>query len=450
MSAVTGLDGQIGQWRSYVQRQPAISPGDLDELENHLRDQVGDLQAVGLSDDEAFLIAVRRIGRLDEMSREFAREHSERLWKQLVMSGDDSGIPRRRTLPVALALASGAGLAIKLPALFGVTMSDASFYVLNVSLLVLPFLAAYFAWERRMGWARGLAVLVPPFLIGAVVANVYPLVDGGVMQILVVIHLPVFLWFAVGLAYAGGRWRLPDRRMDFVRFTGEWLIYYTLIALGGAVVLGLAFAGFQAIGVNVDAVLGEWVLPIGAAGAVIVAAWLVETKQSVVENVAPVLAAVFTPLTTLLLVVYLVALLARGDLVNVDRELLILADLILVLVFGLLLYAISARDPQRPPAWFDGMQLLLVVAALAIDVVVLVAMAGRIAEFGASPNKVTALGLNLILLVNLAWSAWLSQGFLRGRRGFADLEWWQTAYLPAFAVWAGVVAVGLPLVFGWG
>lgn len=450
MDAVTSIDDQIGQWRSYVERRPAITPGDLDELENHLRDQIGDLQAVGLSDDEAFLIAVRRIGGLDEVSREFAREHSERLWKQLVVAGDESTSAGRPTLPVALALAVGAGVAVKLPALLGVTMADASFYVLNVGLLVLPFLAAYFAWERRMGWARGLAFLLPPFLTAAVVANVYPLVEGGMMQILVVIHLPVFLWFAVGLAYVGGRWRSPGRRMDFVRFTGEWLIYYTLIALGGAVLLGLAFVGFQAIGMNVDTVLAEWVLPVGAAGAVIVAAWLVETKQAVVENIAPVLTAVFTPLTTLLLVVYLGALLSQGDLFNVDRELLILADLILVLVFGLVLYAISARDPQRPAAWFDAMQLVLVIAALAIDIVVLVALSGRIAEFGASPNKVTALGLNLILLVNLGWSAWLSLGFLRRRRGFADLERWQTTYLPVFALWAGVVAVGMPLVFGWG
>lgn len=450
MDAMTGIEDQIGQWRSYAEQHPAITAGDLDELETHLRDQVGDLQAVGLSDDEAFLIAVRRIGRLDEVSREFAREHSERLWKQLVTSGAESPTANRLTLPVALVLAVGAGAAVKLPALLGVTMAEASFYLLNVSLLVLPFLAAYFAWERRMGWTRGLAFLLPPFLIAAVVANAYPLVEGGMMQILVVIHLPVFLWFAVGLAYAGGRWRSPDRRMDFVRFTGEWLIYYTLIALGGLVLLGLAFAGFQAIGIDADTVLGEWVLPVGAAGAVIVAAWLVETKQAVVENIAPVLTAVFTPLTTLLLVVYLGALLSRGDLVNVDRELLILADLILVLVFGLVLYAISARDPQRPAAWFDAMQLVLVIAALAIDIVVLVALSGRIAEFGASPNKVTALGLNLILLVNLGWSAWLSLGFLRRRRGFADLERWQTTYLPVFALWAGVVAVGMPLVFGWG
>jgi hypothetical protein len=46
---------------------------------------------------------------------------------------------------------------------------------------------------------------------------------------------------------------------------------------------------------GVEAVI-EWVLPTGAAGAVIVSAWLVDAKQSVIENMAPVLTTIFTPL----------------------------------------------------------------------------------------------------------------------------------------------------------
>ena len=45
-----------------------------------------DLTAAGLAADEAFLVAVKRMGRLDELSREFAREQSGRLWRQLVVS----------------------------------------------------------------------------------------------------------------------------------------------------------------------------------------------------------------------------------------------------------------------------------------------------------------------------------------------------------------------------
>ncbi len=83
MSPQAELEDQIDTWRGYVQRRQAISLADVDELEDHLRGQVADLQATGLDDGEAFLIAITRLGNLDVVSREFAREHSDRLWKQL-------------------------------------------------------------------------------------------------------------------------------------------------------------------------------------------------------------------------------------------------------------------------------------------------------------------------------------------------------------------------------
>ena len=108
--------------------------------------------------------------------------------------------------------------------------------------------------------------------------------------------------------------------MDFVRFTGEWAIYYVLIALGGGVLLGLTGLILEPIGSDVDQVV-EWVLPSGAAGAVIVAAWLVESKQHVVENMAPVLTMLFTPLFAVMLTVaaatYAVSRESRGAF---DRE----------------------------------------------------------------------------------------------------------------------------------
>jgi hypothetical protein len=383
------LEARIGQWRGYVQRHRAISPRDTDELEDHLRDQVAELEGAGLRSDEAFLVAVKRMGSLDEVSREFAREHSERLWKQLVLglgTPDTSSARSRGELPVVLGLAGASALAIKVPALFGLDLStDGGFYARNLGLFVLPFLAGYFAWKRQIGLPRSLRLLVPPFLLGAVVVNGYPFAGAGSTEVLTAIHLPIMLWFAVGLAYVGGEWRSHHRRMDFVRFTGEWVVYYTLLALGGGVLVGLTTAGFAAIGVDEFWLMQEWVLPCGAVGAVLVAAWLVEAKQSVVENIAPVLTRVFTPLTVVMLLAFLVATLATDSVVEVDRDLLILVDLVLVLVLGLLLYAISARDPQAPPDGFDRMQLLLVTSALLLDVLMLTAMLGRSASAWANP-----------------------------------------------------------------
>src|SRR5512134_421483 len=85
------LEEQIDRWRTYLLRRQAIHTVDVAELEDHLREQVAVLVGAGLATDEAFLVAVKRMGDLDTLSREFAREHSDRLWKQLVVAPSDSG-----------------------------------------------------------------------------------------------------------------------------------------------------------------------------------------------------------------------------------------------------------------------------------------------------------------------------------------------------------------------
>jgi hypothetical protein len=75
-------------------------------------------------------------------------------------------------------------------------------------------------------------------------------------------------------------------------------------------------------------------------------------------------------------------------------------------------------------------------------------MVARIGDLGLTPNRAAALGLNLVLLINLAGAAWLSLRFLRGRIAFHPLERWQTSYLPVFALWAATVVVVSPPLFG--
>ncbi|ONI89698.1 hypothetical protein ALI22I_14445 [Saccharothrix sp. ALI-22-I] len=447
------LEAQFAQWRHYVQRRRELSRPDAEELEDHLRGSVDELVAAGLHADEAFLVAVKRMGSLDDLSREFAREHSERLWKQLVLTGAaDSPVAdtrARRDLLAMAVCAAGAAASVKAPELFGLNFEeDAAFYGPNVGLFVLPWLAGFLAWRRQATKAL-VGVLLALFALGAVAANIYSLAEDSQSVVLTAIHLPIALWFVVGLAYVADDVRAPRRRMDFIRFTGEWFVYYVLIALGGGVLTAFMFGTFEAIGISPEGFISQWLMPCGAAAAVVVAGWLVEAKQSVVENIAPVLTKLFTPLFTAALLAFLVTLGFTSGGIDVEREALILFDLLLVVVLALLLYSISARDPLAPPGLFDKLQLALVVSALVIDVLVLLEITGRITEYGTTPNKAAALGENIILLANLAWSAWLVLGLVRRRAPFAALERWQTTYLPVYAVWAWIVVLVFPPLFNY-
>ena len=457
------LEKQIDAWRTHLRSRDAIAHADVTELEDHLREQIAALCEQGLTEDEAFLVGVKRMGAIDALTREFAREHSERLWKQLVLTDEawderaerPSGSGPRR-MWAALALAVAAAVAIKLPALFGITFPledkdsrDDAFYLLNMAFFTLPFIAAYFAWERPLSRAS-MVWLAAAFGLAAIPGNAFPFVryPAAHTLILTAIHLPIALWLAVGTAYVGGRWRGSERRMDFVRFTGELFIYFVLIALGGGVLMALTLALFKAIHVDVEPLIGAWIAPCGIAGAAVVATWLVEAKQSVIENMAPVLTRIFTPLFAVALLAFLVTMLSTGRGIDVQREVLIIFDLLLAVVFGLLLYSFSARDPLAPAGLLDWIQLTLVATALVVDVLALWAIGTRISEFGFTPNRVAALGENVVLLVNLGGTAFLYVRFLQRRAVFTRLLLWQTVYLYVFAAWAAFVAFLFPPLFG--
>jgi len=447
--AHVGLESRINRWRAFVLAHDEAEVH-VAAVEAQLRDHVARLAEAGLDAVEAFLVALRRVAVADEASRGFARAYSDELWIESVEAEDEQRPVRGATTEfwVMLGCAIAAALAFRVPLLFGYTLSgdDASFYARNLSFFVLPFLAVYFIWKRGLS-TRGIAGLAAIFVAGAVFANAYPFTPGGSAEVLTAIHLPIALWLSVGVAYVAGDWLSDVRRMEYVRFTGEWLITYALIALGGGVLIAITTGVFGAIGIDVEPFVEAWILSC-AMGAVVVAAWLVGTRRNLVGGLAPMLARVFTPLFAIMLVALLVGVASTRGVIDVQREVLILFDLLLVLVLALLLYAISARDPHAEPGAFDWIQLVLVVCALGVDVFALVNIAARLTEYGFSANKTAAIGLNLILLANLAWSARLQTGFLRSRSGFEPVERWQMRYLPVYALWAAIVVVAFPALFG--
>ena len=441
--------GRLAAWSAHILRAGEVSASELDELERALSEEFGSLRKAGLDADEAFLVALKRLGERHAATREFALPYARNLLDRPAETADSGR--RSRTEPmVVFGLAALAAIAIRLPELFGFPLTDGGgVYARNMSLFVFPCLAGYFGWKRRLNRPGAIRVSLA-FVAAAVLINAFPFSPEGATESLTALHLPIALWLAVGAAYTGGRWNRASHRLQFVRFSGELFIHCVLIALGGVVLIGLTLLTFRAIGVDAEWIVEAWVLPSGALGAIVVASWLADTKANVAGNMAPVLTRVFTPLFAAALLAFLFTTAWTGTGIGMEREVLIGFDLLLVVVVGLVLYAVAARDPAAPPGIFDGLQLVLVFAALAADVLALGAIGARISEFGFSANRTAALGVNLILFANLAGSAWLYLQFLRGRGAFTPLERWQTAFLAVYAGWAAVVVALFPQLFRYG
>jgi len=80
------LERSITEWRKTMMAAPAVSHETLDELENHLRENVEQLVRSGITEREAFLHAVKQLGGAPAIASEFRKlDQSTWLPVKLVM-----------------------------------------------------------------------------------------------------------------------------------------------------------------------------------------------------------------------------------------------------------------------------------------------------------------------------------------------------------------------------
>ena len=76
------MNEQIKVWRSELSHKQTLEKSDIDELENHLREEIERLTASELTQEEAFLVAAHRLGHSESLSEEFAKVNTSILWRK--------------------------------------------------------------------------------------------------------------------------------------------------------------------------------------------------------------------------------------------------------------------------------------------------------------------------------------------------------------------------------
>ena len=75
------LSESTADWLGDLRQSEAFEETDLEELENHLRDEIEQLMEKGLSEKEAFWVATSRAGTREELPREYAKVNSRPVWR---------------------------------------------------------------------------------------------------------------------------------------------------------------------------------------------------------------------------------------------------------------------------------------------------------------------------------------------------------------------------------
>jgi drug/metabolite transporter (DMT)-like permease len=84
---MSDVERQIERWRGCLTGSESLAGSDIDELESHLREETEHLRSLGLSDEEAFLIARHRLGDTPTLDCEFSKVNVRRRILQRVSWG---------------------------------------------------------------------------------------------------------------------------------------------------------------------------------------------------------------------------------------------------------------------------------------------------------------------------------------------------------------------------
>ena len=407
-------------------------------------DDPEELEALYRQDPEAFRES------LDEAFHAAHDSMALRVWRARLKHDEAVlGAKHGTNLWYALGICVAVGALVRLPATW---LGGGWYYPRLAPLWIILGLAGYFLVRRPdrallmagvslAVVAVGYVSLLPATRLG----EDWYYTDSVVMAL---IHLPLALWAYLGLVFLGDSWRDAHSRVRFVRYNGELVILTSLVGLAGMVLSGMTVLLFQSI----DLDIADWYFPnVGifcAAAVPVGATYLFDAVFNRRTAIAPVLARVFAPLFLVMVVIYLIVTFVEGENPFIDQDSLITFNGLLLLVLGISVFSLVERNGESDVGLIDYVTLALVGVTLLIDAIALSAILFRLVSFGFTPNRVTVLGANVIVLVHLVWICVTYIGLVRRKAGFAAMDRVIANYLPVYAAWAAIVAFLLPVVFG--
>lgn len=332
-----------------------------------------------------------------------------------------------------------AGFLMQLPDIFSI--SHDYYFPRNMSFIVMPGIGAYFAYKQGMSLRQ---LLAPLAILAASILFINLLPEKSTTLLLTCLHIPILIWLVVGYIFAGSD---PGKRMDFLRYHGDLVVMTTVIGLAGGLFTALTINLFNLIQLKIEDFYFRYLVLSILPSVPLFATFLVRQNASLVSKISPVIARIFTPLVTLTLAIFLVAIIYSGKDPYNDREFLLIFNGVLIGVMALILFSLGEATKQNASRVHQYFLFALAVLAIIDNGIALSAIGFRLVEFGVTPNRLAVLGSNALVMAHLMITTQKLWSFLKGNERIEAVEKSLTSYLPFYAVWAAIVSVVFPLLF---
>lgn len=338
-----------------------------------------------------------------------------------------------------------AGFLAKIPALFHI--KEELYYSRNVGFIIFPLLTAYFAWKNKAAVTAIISIAVS-MLAALLFINLMPNNSKSDTLVLSCIHLLLFLWSLLGIAYSGGFNKNLERRLSYLKFNGDLIVLTTLIVIAGGITTGITIGLFSLIGINIEKFYFENVVVTMLPSAPLIATYLTETNPQLVGKVSPVIARIFSPIVLVMLCIYLIAIVYSGKDPYNNREFLMVFNAMLIGVMAIIFFSVAETSRNSQSKIGTWIIFLLSLVTIIVNGIALSAILFRISEWGITPNRAAVLGGNLLILIHLLRVSVQLIKVLLNKKNVNATGNVIASYLPVYFFWTMIVTFLFPFLFG--
>ena len=324
-------------------------------------------------------------------------------------------------------------------------VTEETFYSRNISFIIFPALCFYYFLKDKFS-IKYLVIYALILILSSLFINSFPYDENSDVFDLILLHMPIFSWLIFGLSYLGNDLKDPLKRLNFLRLNGDFIIVGGVIFLSGLLFSGITISLFEIIGIDIAEnyfdYFGIWAL----SSLPVVTVFVVTKIPDLVKKVSSLIANIFTPLVVLMLILYLPSMFFSEFDPFKDRDSLMTMNILNISVMALVVFSLSSFKDLVSNFKINSV-LALSVLTIIVNIVCLVAIVGRLFDMGFTPNRLTVLGANLLILINLFYVFF---SLVKGKSNedkVLNVKHSIGKYLPIYGIWFAIVIFILPLLF---
>lgn len=326
---------------------------------------------------------------------------------------------------------------------------DETFILKNITVSVLPTTSLYLALKRKISWLNVLPLGVI-FFISIIFINFLPntydknnLFDPSETVALCCIFLSVLWWISMGIFLREKGKDNVQHLMRFISQTGESVIAMIMVSFAWGIVILIGIFLFNLIGIDIWGKGGPLAIPI-VISVPLIAVWLTEAYPQLARSSKAILGLIIILIFISALMFLATIVLSEDNDADVMNILMTL-NMVLLGTAAVILFALC--NVEKMPRWLMVCNGLICSASVVLAGALVYFLMSRAYYGGMTPNRFAALGIDIILGIQLTAMTYQLFSLDAHKSTFDALKKTMTIPFYFYGAWAAFVIFAFPLMF---